>query len=674
MMPSDPGLRGARAAELSWRDGIPRSTRFDDTYFSSAGGPAESRHVFLAGNGLPARFDGAGSFTIAETGFGTGLNFLSTWQAWRDSGGERLHYISIEGFPLRREDLAAAVSSWPEFSDLGAALLQVYPPPLPGMHRLLFDRGAVCLDLVFHELAPALELLLDLPELRVDAWYLDGFAPSRNPDMWCDDLFRAMSMLGGSDTTFATFTAAGEVRRGLAASGFLVEKRPGFAGKREMLRGRLVEPAGGPAPARTPWHLPRHQYPDISAGRPQRAADRPASAVVVGAGLAGAAAANAIARRGIPVVVLERDRVGAGASGNSQGTLYTRLSHRQSALNDFSLHSFCFSTRLYRQLLTDGRLRPGADGELCGSLQLRPDWGPDDELFETVASLPGLAQGVSAAEARSLAGIPAAAGLFYPESGWMHPPAVCRALLDHPAITVRENCGDLALARSANGWHLCGHRGDIVGEAPVAVIACGTASAQVAGADWIRLQSIRGQTSEVESRGELQNLRCVICHEGYLPPARQGAHCLGATFDIEDADPSLRRADHAANIEQAARALPALAAALRVDAVSGGRVGFRCASPDYLPIAGAVPDADAFCEDFAALRRNARRPLLQTGRFREGLYISTGHGSRGLTSTPLAGEMLAAAICGEPGPVPAALVRALAPARFLVRDLSRNRR
>lgn len=663
--------RGAEAAQLSWSRGTPRSSRFDDTYFSATDGAEESRQVFVAGNHLPDRWANSSRTTIAETGFGTGLNFLETWRSWREAEAPgQLHYLSIEGFPLCRADLETALSQWPHLARQAGALLRAYPAPLPGLHRLLFEGGRVCLDLIFAELEAALDILLGQPDLRVDAWYLDGFAPARNPDMWTPALFDTMATLGGPGTTFATFTAAGKVRRGLQQAGFAVEKVPGFGEKREMLRGALEQPPRAQRPRQTPWHLPKHRYPEAL----HRTTPPPDRVIVLGGGLAGATTASALARRGVAVSLWEAADVAGGASGNLQGVLYTRVSHRASPLNDFSLHSFCYASRLYREMLEDGQLQTGVDGELCGSLHLRPDWGPGDALFDTVASLPGLVRGVDATAAETLAGIPCDGGLFFPDSGWMHPAAVCRSLLEHPSISVHKNCGPLRLDNVDNRWRLQDKDGVLLDNAAVAVVACGTDSAELTHSPWLQLQSIRGQTSSVRSRGPLRSLKCVICHDGYLPPARQGEHCLGATFDIGDEDLSERPEDHRANLDKAAASLPALSEELQLSAVAGGRAGLRCASPDYLPVVGPVPDAESFCADYGALRRNARRVIPTAGSYQPGLYISTGHGSRGLTSTPLAGELLAAQICGEPWPLPAYLVRALSPARFLVRDLVRNRR
>ncbi len=673
----EPGApwRGAGSPDLTWSDGTPQSTRFGDTYFSRAGGPDESHHVFLNGNELPHRWQAGTDFTIAETGFGTGLNFLTTWQAWRQrpvaGDADRLHYVSIEAFPLTRADLQTAASAWPALAQASEQLLAAYPPPLPGLHRLQF--GRVCLDLVYAELAEGLEILLALPELSVDAWYLDGFAPARNPEMWTPALYHAMANLSAADGSFATFTAAGEVRRGLVEAGFAVSKAPGFGRKRDMLRGKLDSPAEPAEPLVTPWHLPRARFPQ--AARPVSCDTPPRTALVLGAGLAGAAAARSLAERGLAVEVYDAGEIAGAASGNPQGALYTRLSHQDSPLTRFALHSFLFACRLYRGMLEREELQPGRDGELCGLLQLRPGWGPGDVLYNTVRSLPGLVEGLDDEQAVALTGVAGCdGGLYYPGSGWLNPAAVSRVRLQHPHIRVIENCGPVTVQPATRGWRLANRHGELLAEAPVLVVACGANSADLVGADWLQLQAIRGQTSQVASRGALKALRTVICHEGYLPPAREGEHCLGATFAIGDSDPAMRTTDHRANIEQLARALPTLTEDLpAVFDDLPGRVGYRCATPDYLPVAGPVPDAEGFCEDYAELRRNARQLIPRTGSYRPGLYFSAGHGSRGLTSTPLCGELLAAQVCGEPWPMPADLARALAPARFLVRALKRNR-
>ncbi len=661
--------RGAPQADLVWdTDGVPRSQQFEDVYYSSVDGLAESRHVFLAGNQLPEQWQlqGDSAFTVLETGFGTGLNFLATWESWRraNPAGKKLHYLALEKFPLRPAELARAHHHWPELAELSAELQASYPPPLPGHHRLLLDEGRVLLDLVVDDVQAGLAVLADNPKLVVDAWYLDGFAPSRNPEMWSLALYQGMARLSRPGASFATFTVAGDVRRGLQNAGFAVNKTPGFGGKREMLQGHYVgEPATRTALV-TPWHL----------SPVPRAPAR--TALVLGAGLGGTTVAAALARRGWKVTVLERDQVAGAASGNAQGVLYTRISHRQSLLNDFALHSFCFAHRCYRQLMQSGLLREGLDGQFCGALHLQTDWSENAPLRETVVSLPGLAIHLDDTEAKRISGLTdCPGGLFYPLAGWMNPPAVCAALLAQPGIELKERCGKLHLQPGGSGWLARESGGAEIASADVAIIACGSASKYFDGLQWLPLQSIRGQVTHIPSTGKLTSLQTVLCHDGYLPPARQGEHCIGASFDIDDGDPKLRAVDHLHNMQKLHKALPDLGEDIPLDKSADlrGRVGFRTASPDYLPMVGPVPDFDRFCSDFADLRRNARQLLNTTGAHLPGLYLSTGHGSRGLTSTPLSAEILATQICGEPWPVAANLYRALVPARFIIRDLARNR-
>lgn len=668
-------LRGRPTARLNWRDGEPFSTQFQDGYFSRQGGAQESQHVFFHGNRLPLRWATSERFTVVETGFGTGLNLLTTWTEWRKAGRPcRLHYLSIEGYPLRPADLATALSAWPELRQEADTLIQQYPPPLPGLHRLLLDEGQLCLDLLLGPLEEAIETLCTLPDLLVDAWYLDGFAPSRNPEMWTEHLFKTMASISAQDATVATYSAAGAVRRGLTAAGFDVSRAPGYGNKREMLTARLQQvPASAPLQA-TPWQLPAHRFSHAAQGK-LTSHGHPGRIAVVGAGLAGAATAEALARRGHDVTVYEANEVASAASGNSQGALYTRISHQASPLSLFALLSFCFASRRYRGLLQQGCL---ADGELCGLLQMQTAVEKDDPLRDTLASLPDLVREVSASDAASLTGLPqCAGGLFFPGSGWMHPGTVCDTLLQHPRITLRCHTGNLSLHQQEQGWRLLGSDGELVGEAATVIVACGIATAALCNIDWLELQAIRGQTTEIPSTGALASLATVICHDGYLPPARLGAHCIGATFDLEDAGSEVRPVDHVRNIQQLAKALPELESALPGTETAANLVGHashRCASRDYLPVVGPVPDAARFCEDYATLRRNARKPILCAGAYVPGLYINTAHGARGLTSTPLSAELLAAQVCGDTWPLPAKLAEALAPGRFLIRDLMRGQR
>jgi tRNA 5-methylaminomethyl-2-thiouridine biosynthesis bifunctional protein len=251
---------------------------------------------------------------------------------------------------------------------------------------------------------------------------------------------------------------------------------------------------------------------------------------------------------------------------------------------------------------------------------------------------------------------------------------VCRALLHHDGIQLIEHCGSVSLQADGEQWDVRARSGSLA-RAQCVILATGTDTPALAPCNWLPLQRIRGQVTQLPGQPAFADLRAALCHEGYIAPARNGLHTIGATFDLNCDDPAPRATDNRANLDALAAALPSWRTALEAinpDTLQA-RVGFRCASPDYLPLVGPVPDRTAFIEDFAFLRTNAKHPLTQCGRYLPGLYLSTGHGSRGLTSTPIAAELLASMICGEPPPLSRSLCRALSPARFIVRDLLRNR-
>jgi len=657
-------------AALEWSaGGEPVSATYGDVYFSREGGLAESLHVFLAGNGLPGRWCGhpRAHFCVGETGFGTGLNFLLTWRAWREAPAPKpnLHYIALEQHPLAPADLARAHALWPALGTLAQELLRAYPGLLPGEHRLVLDGGRVRLDLWWDDAGAVLADLASRDERLVDAWYLDGFAPDRNEAMWNRNLLQALATLSRPGATLATFTVAGHVRRALQGAGFRVARVPGHGRKRECLRGELdsIDSTGPVARAGLDWDLP------------DAAGARPATAIVLGGGLAGCTAAAALAGRGVAVTLLEQGALAGAGSAMAQGVLYTRLSRRHSQLTDFALLSFLFATNFYRDLFASGRLVTGRDGALCGNFQQSDNTRDMRELHAALGGLEDIAQVLDAPQASDLLGIDQpAAGFWFPRSGWLQPAAVCRALLDHPGIRPIANCGDAILEHSGSQWRARA-RGAVLAAADCVVAAPGATVRELSQFAWLPVQAIRGQVTHVPSAGPLQNLRAALCHEGYLAPARDGWHCIGATFDPGGDDPAPRATDHQLNRDRLATAVPRLRDTLNTLARSAldGRVGYRCASPDYLPVVGPAPDFTAFLQTFDALRRRARQPIAQRGRFLPGLWLTTAHGSRGLTSTPLAAELLASLVCGEPPPLNRALCRALAPARFIIRDLTRNR-
>lgn len=647
-------------AQLDWDEhGQPLSRGFGDVYFSRASGLEETRYVFLAHNALPLRFaalPAGGRLSVGETGFGTGLNFLCAWQLFERTApaDARLHFVSVERFPLTRADLQKALALWPELAPWADALLAQYVAVHPGFQRFVFAEGRVVLTLLVGD------VLERLPELdaRIDAWFLDGFAPAKNPEMWTPALFAELARLSAPGASLATFTSAGFVRRGLNAAGFAMQRVKGFGQKREMLAGRFE---GTPQEAAKPWFA-----------RPPRPAG-PREALVIGAGLAGCAAAASLARRGWQVTLLERRAaVAEETSGNPQGVLYLKLSAHGTALSRLILAGFGFTRRLLQ------RLEPGRDWSPCGVLQLASDAREAARQAELVAAFPAdLLHGLGRAEAEELAGVALdSGGLFYPEAGWVHPPALCAHLAAHPNIRLLTHREVLDLHREDGQW--CARAGEtLLARAPVAVLCGGAEIARFPEAAGLPLKRIRGQISRLPATAASRDLQTVLCAEGYVAPPRDGEHTLGASFRFDSDELALSAEEHAENLQLLREISTDLAERLQADrldpAALDGRAGFRCTSPDYLPIAGPLADAAVFAEAYAVLGKDARQVPQHPCPWLDGLYVSSGHGSRGLLSAPLAGELLAAWLDDEPLPVPRAVAEACHPNRFGLRRLIRGK-
>ncbi|OHX19131.1 bifunctional tRNA (5-methylaminomethyl-2-thiouridine)(34)-methyltransferase MnmD/FAD-dependent 5-carboxymethylaminomethyl-2-thiouridine(34) oxidoreductase MnmC [Chromobacterium sphagni] len=654
-----------RHAQLAWQDGQPLSLAFGDVYFSRDAGLDETRHVFIQHNQLAERFaalPGHGQFTIAETGFGTGLNFLCAWQCFEQCApaDARLHFVSAEKYPLTPTDLSRALALWPELTAQSSQLLRQYDALTPGWHRLLLADGRVSLTLMIGDVLEVLPLL----DARVDAWFLDGFAPSKNPDMWQPPLFDQMARLSAPHATFATFTSAGAVRRGLAEAGFEVKKAPGHGQKRHICHGRL-----NAAPA-APWQPPWFDRP------PQRWRER--SAIVVGGGMAGASTAYSLARRGWQVTLIERmPQLASAASGNPQGVLYTKLSPHLTPLSRLVLSGYAYSLRALHTLL------PGEERswQACGVLQLAYE-DKQEEKQQALAAL-GLPESVmrrlDRAQASELAGVALpSGGLFFPQGGWVHPPALVARLTQHPNITLRTNHTVLQLDYSPEqqSWLASDESGPLA-LASVVVLAGAAETAQFDSTSHLPLKKIRGQVTSIAATADSARLATVLCGEGYISPARDGRHCLGATFKFDSDDLAVSEGEHRENLQMLAELAPALHGSLTGgDAASAGldgRAAFRCTSPDYLPLIGPVVTPRDFADRYRELAKDATLRPEQPCPWVEGLYVNTAHGSRGLITAPLSGEILAALLEGEPAPLPADLMQAVHPSRFLLRDLIRHK-
>jgi tRNA 5-methylaminomethyl-2-thiouridine biosynthesis bifunctional protein len=590
--------------------GTPFSEVFDDVYHSESGGLAQARHVFLAGNRLPERWRGREAFVILETGFGIGLNFLAAWDAMRADPGrpKRLHFVSVDKNPFAQADLKQALAPWTELAPLAGALVNAWPPPLAGFHRIHFDGGQVILTLLLGE---AREMLPQLVA-RVDAFFLDGFAPAKNPEIWSPETVRELGRLAAPGATLATWTVAGGVRSALSDAGFRVEKRAGFGTKREMLVGS--------------WQ-----------GTADTHATPVRKAVIIGAGLSGTLCAERLAGRGWDVALVDGREA---RDGGSVGLVRPVANLRDATNARISRSAFLYALQHYRTLQVDGY---HLQWERCGALQLA---GDDDEAarYAAIASSQGyppeLLRHVDADEASAIAGrkVPRP-GWHLPGGAWVSLPSLAIASLARVGQRVTRHLGKRVerIEREGADWRALDGDGRVIAEAPVMIVANAADAKRLAPEARLSLSAVRGQLTYLPA-DPARSLNVIVAGNGYVAPLPEGGHCVGASFQHDDSDPSIRAADHRENLTRAESMLPGFTTGVHPIGLTGW-TGFRATVPDRLPIFGACAAP--------------------------GLHAATGLGSRGLLWAPLGAEVLACLLESEPLPLPRDFTGAISPKRFL---------
>ena len=621
-------------ARISFEPGQPpRSAQFGDVYHTKSGAWQQARHVFLSGNGLPRRWERRERFVILETGFGLGNNFLATWHAWHEDPlrCERLVYVSIEKHPPTLEDLQRAHRRGP-LAELADLLAAAWPPLTPNVHLLEFEEGRLRLMLAFGDV----ERLMPALQLRPDAVYLDGFAPDRNPRMWSRRVIGSLGRKAQRGTTLATWCVARELRDSLTATGFIVTRAPGFGTKRQMCIAQF-------APAFTPRQAPARQAVDTGS------AAGPRDALVIGGGLAGAFAADALARHGWTCTVLDRHaRPAQEASGNPGGLFHGTLHADDGVHARFSRAAALLAARRYRELIRNGHVA----GQAGGLLRLNADRSATPMPPEYVAA-------IDATQAGELGGVTVAGdALLYPDGGWVAPAELCRYLLLRPGVYWHGASPVARLAHVEGRWHALDAAGNRLADGRVVVLATGARPAPSDEADFA-LEAVRGQVTWFDTD---RWPRLPISGHGYALHTHDGRLLCGASSQPGDTDDTLRDADHRYNLGRLAT-LCGLSPApgTRVS----GRVGWRAVAADRLPLIGAVPLPQERIAASTRLDQCRYVPRVP------GLFTLTGLASRGLTWGPLAGEILAAWIADAPMPVEADLLDAVDPARMLVRRARR---
>lgn len=580
------------------------SRRFGDIYFSISDGLAETRHVFIEGNQLPERMPGRGHFTIAETGFGTGLNFLATLALLDQFGSSapRLTYIATELAPLDGKMIRKSLSCFPELAKNCETLITHLPPRWPGRHRVVLNGGNVVLELLYGDSTA----MIKKADFRADAWFLDGFAPALNPDMWAGDLFGLIASHTAEKGTLASFTAAGHVRRGLEEAGFRVHRLKGYGAKRH----RIIAEYDG-----LPEEIPTHS----------------GHVAVIGAGIAGASVAAGLRRRGYDVTVFGCSAGSAdGASGNRIAVQAPRLTATDTSAARLSLTAYGYARALARE-----------SGASVADKTVLLAWNEREKIRQSKLASLGWPETVfrlvDCTEAEAITGYKTGlGGMVFPEGGTAIPTRLVQFLLGDidfcPEVVVRS------ITKQLSCWKIQTDTGPIFSD--IVVIAMGAGLPLLIHPKEKVLpgfQVTAGHVSHIPDH-LLKAPQSGMSFGGYMAEMPDGGTALGASFDHHDPAlpmPELEEIVHEANLGL----LPAKMLPFPSSEFSnwGGRTSLRLASPDRQPLAGQIED---------------------------GLFILTALGARGMVTGPLLGEFVASRITGEPSPLDLGMERVVDPLRF----------
>ncbi|MFI9458864.1 FAD-dependent 5-carboxymethylaminomethyl-2-thiouridine(34) oxidoreductase MnmC [Acinetobacter sp. NPDC052428] len=612
-----------QTADLDWQlvDGIdvPVSKQFGDVYFSKDNGLLETRHVFLNGNDLSTRLADLKPFEyfcVGETGFGTGLNILALWQLWqqvRPDNHSHLHAISVEKFPLSKADLIRALNAWPELKPLADQLISQYPMPIAGCHRLSFPKERFSLDLWLgdaHDVFPVIE-----KTAPVNAWFLDGFAPSCNPDMWEENVLNNIVRLSEIGTTFASFSVAGVLKRGLKNHGISISRPRGFKHKREMLKA-IWNPA-----EETESSL----IQEITQKKTERDTEtniRPSQIAVIGAGIAGLSTAWAFAQRGHQVTIYDQSAPLSGGSGNPLALLNPKLCPVEQSAEHLMTLAWQHALNHYQKFKA---FRPIQVNQLAlkNPEQLL---GLADEYPEEILAV----QDTESQELQT-----AFPSLKLLEAGAVSPHQLRDEILQN--VNIRYKQAKISHIEAATKPQLFSDEQDL-GEFDHVIVCTARETAQFF-ADYPALKPIRGQVSWMNNQAQPLSQNIAYSYGGYCMQLDAEHLILGASFYPGRDDIEVLAEDHVHNYELIHSVFPEYAQSLASTDTWQGRASVRAQSQDYFPLLGKMK-AD------------------------EEIYSFAGLGSKGFLFAPLCSEILAAQILGEACPVPSSLVKKLSVTRF----------
>ena len=684
---SKPPASSIQTAKLHWQlddNGVtaPLSSEFGDVYFSKTDGLAESRHVFIDGNDLATRLANLRNFerfVIGEIGFGTGLNILAIWQLWqqiRPDNHSHLHIITTEKFPLRKTDLAQALGVWTELAGLSQQLIDNYPPPLAGCHRLNWFDERLTIDLWLGDATSSLSQVTG--EGKVDAWLLDGFAPSCNQELWSADLLAQIARLSKNHTTLATFSVASAVKQGLKHHGFTLAKRKGFGKKREMLTASLqpklisasfcevyfrynkkIKPFFVTLPFTDTFESRRRQrrkannvkgfeLPNFSA------ITKPLSVAVIGAGVAGLSSAYALAARGHKVTIFDKAQPLAGASGNIRGFLAPKLTSLKRLETNLHAIGYLASCRFYPYLTAQTGIKIL---QTTGCLDLLSH--NRLQLDEVKDFPPQFARLLTAEQAKAKVGYEVGQAIFLPNAGLITTANFANAVLCHPNISFQteelayfqqayfQQDSDQVLLTFTERQQFFDH-----------VILCMALDT----CDFLptikRFNHSRGQVTwfAVDEHDKAQLPKLPLKYGSYYASFNENSKrhvMLGASFVRDTLDTTPAVADHQMNVADLADAVPDWVNNTDIFTVEKniphwqGRASIRSQTVDYLPLVGQVWQA--------GYESKSR------------VWSFSALGSKGYAYAPICSELLAGLLCGEMLPLANKMVNSLSPNRKVIR-------
>jgi tRNA 5-methylaminomethyl-2-thiouridine biosynthesis bifunctional protein len=665
-MPSNKHLSDVSPARIRWQEnGYPYSLDYEDVYYSEGLALEESTHVFLEANKLAERWQKIESedFTIAELGFGAGINFLNCCRLWCNTAPEtsRLHYLASELHPFQSDDLKRLLKLFPELDKFSPALLDNMPALCPGIHQREFSFGKyrVTLNLLYGDAREQLRRIMQKNGFRVDCWFLDGFSPAKNPELWQKDLCQTVAALSKTDCSLSTYSAAATIKHALHESRFTVQRVKGFGRKRHMLKAVFQ------------GILAHEAYKTDCYTLPSRIKSKTKTALIIGAGLAGCSTAHALAKAGWQPTVIERQRsIAGGASGNNRGVVSCRVSLEPAVTDNFYLQAFLYAMNHYRQLSESASLDWSSSGHL--HLALDEQQQKRQQKLHASPCLKELTRLLDAHAASQVSGITLQqGGLYFPQSVSLNPQALCQAYLKDPNIKVQLEQEALELAYQDHAWQVMGSSGPIA-SAPILIIANSHDALSFTQTCHYPLLKNFGQLDEY-ARPAAAELKCIISGRGYLLPHHEhkllvGGLNMATDYEYMSVDKGIKE-----NLNLLQEISPDLVEELQSERPLNSRGGIRCSSPDYLPLLGPVEHYQNCQERYSDLSRNARGTNTEEAILQPGLFINLAHGSHALSSTPLSAAYLAGIITGSPLPLTRQMVAALHPIRFLIRNLKRQK-